>query len=231
MVTGRGIRHLPPYVSYRTFRNFIDTLQQGIPSRIDRSYWGDKWSGSTGMQLMAAVRFLGLADNDGVPTDRLRQLVQAKGPQRTDILKRTATETFSFVFRGSFDPQTATYSQLEEAFRDTYQVTGQVATKCLKFFMDIASDAGIPLSPFVVKKKTPHTTTATKRAAKKAARTKGNDGIPPLATQIPGWTSWDRILVDKFPTLDPAWTDEVKAKWFDAFGELLKKLPAGDDKK
>lgn len=146
MVTGRGIRRLPPYVSYRTFCNFVDTLKQGIPSRIDRSYWGDKWSGSIGMQLMAAVRFLGLTDNDGVPTDSLRQLVQAKGSQRTDILKRLATETFSFAFRGSFDFQTATYGQLECAFRDTYQVTSEVAHECLKFFIDLASDAGLPLS-------------------------------------------------------------------------------------
>lgn len=232
MVTGRDIRHLPPYVSYRTFRNFVDTLQQGIPSRIDRSYWGDKLSGSTRMQLMAAIRFLGLADNEGVPTDRLKQLVQAQGPDRSDILKRITSETFSFVFHGSFDPQTATYAQLKKAFRDTYQVTGEIADKCLKFFMELASDAGMPLSPFVTRKsKTPHAIAGTKRALDEAAGTKLNGSIPPAVSQVPGWTSWDRILVDKFPTFDPAWTDEVKVKWFDAFYELLKKRSTGDDKK
>jgi hypothetical protein len=53
-------KHLPPYVSYRTFRNFLERLQQHIPSRIDRSYWGDFLSGSNGIQLMAALRFLKL---------------------------------------------------------------------------------------------------------------------------------------------------------------------------
>jgi len=40
MVAEKGKKSLPPYVSYRTFRNFIDGLQTGMPSRIDRSYWG-----------------------------------------------------------------------------------------------------------------------------------------------------------------------------------------------
>ena len=74
MIDDKGKRTLPPYVSYRTFRNFIDGLQMGIPARIDRSYWGDRYSGSSGTQLMTALRFLGLIDSHGTPTTRLRQL-------------------------------------------------------------------------------------------------------------------------------------------------------------
>ncbi|MDD4465958.1 MAG: hypothetical protein PHY25_04705, partial [Dehalococcoidales bacterium] len=56
-------RQLPPYVSYRSFWNFLDRLREAVPARIDRSYWGDKFSGSTGTQLMGALRYLGLIDN------------------------------------------------------------------------------------------------------------------------------------------------------------------------
>ena len=101
-------KRLPPYVSYRTFRNFLEDLQQGgIPARVDRSYWGDRFSGSTGTQLVATLRFLRLTDNEGMPTGRLRQLVSAKGPQRTDIMKQITYESFDFYFKGSIDLQTA----------------------------------------------------------------------------------------------------------------------------
>ena len=78
MVTERGRKRLPPYISYRTFHNFVERLQQQLPARIDRSYWGDMLSGSTGTQLMAALRFLDLIDENGRPTDRLKPLVNGQ---------------------------------------------------------------------------------------------------------------------------------------------------------
>ena len=69
-------RQLPPYVSYRSFWNFLDRLQEAIPARIDRSYWGDKFSGSTGAQLMRALRYLGLINDEGIPSPLLRSLLK-----------------------------------------------------------------------------------------------------------------------------------------------------------
>ena len=69
----------PPYTSYRTFRTFIDDLHEhGIPSRIDRSVL-TRFSGVVGTQLMHALRFLGLIEDDGRPTQHLRELVSAHG--------------------------------------------------------------------------------------------------------------------------------------------------------
>jgi len=33
---------------------------------------------------------------------------------------------------------------------------------------------------------------------------------------------WAEMLLAKFPQFDPAWTDDVKLKWFDAFDRLMK---------
>ncbi len=85
MVLDKEKKRLPPYVSYRTFRNFLDGLQVGgMPARIDRSYWGDRLSGTTGTQLISALRFLNLVDASGLPTNRLKMLVAARGPQRNE---------------------------------------------------------------------------------------------------------------------------------------------------
>ena len=123
MVTEKSRKRLPPYISYKSFRNFIDNLQQtGIPSRIDRSYWGERLSGSTGTQLMAALRFLGLVDTNGVPDERLRQLVMARGEARTAQLRDVTNEAFAFLLMSNFDLQTAggiaTYRRFVEQAAD-----------------------------------------------------------------------------------------------------------------
>src|SRR3990170_3513974 len=159
MVTDKGRKPLPPYVSYRTFRTFIDGLQAGIPARIDRSYWGERDSGSTGTQLITALRFLALIDEIGTPMTRLRALVTAKGFQRTEALKQIANSAYDFLSSKSLDPQVATYGQLEEAFQSIYQVSGGVVPRSFKNFLTILkSDVVFPL-PFFIKKKpkTPHT--------------------------------------------------------------------------
>ena len=233
MVNDRGRKSLPPYVSYRTFRNFVDGLQLGIPARVDRSYWGDRYSGSTGTQLMTALRFLGLIDGNGIPTTRLRQLVSAKGAQRSEILKQIAYISFDFLSERILDPQVATYAQLEEAFYNTYQVTGDVARKCIKFFVSLESDAGVPLSTFIMKKsKTIRADSVRKRATKKmGAGTNRNAAIPLAADPIPAQIAWYEMVLAKFPTFDPTWSDDVKLKWFEAFDILLKRgLASNTDK-
>ena len=225
MVNDKGRKSLPPYVSYRTFRNFVDGLQLGIPSRIDRSYWGDRYSGSTGTQLMTALRSLGLIDSNGMPTTRLRQLVSAKGAQRPEILKQIAYTSFDFLSERILDPQVATYSQLEEAFYNTYQVTGDVARKCIKFFVSLESDAGVPLSTFIMKKsRTIRADSIRKRTAKKTSSgTNRNSATPLVADSIPAQITWYEMVLAKFPTFDPTWSDDIKLKWFEAFDTLLKR--------
>ncbi len=217
MVNDKSRKRSPPYVSYRTFLNFIDGLQQQVPSRIDRSYWGSMLSGSTGTQLMSALRFLGLMDAGGKPTERLKPLVSAKGDQRRELLKEVAYEAFGFVLQDPFDPQNATYAQLREVFHDTFPLTDDVNRKCIKFFIALASDVGIPLSSFITKRsRSTHTSTGTKITTKRAsARTNQNLTVPQHMEEIP-----DGLLA-KFPTFDPAWSDEVKLKWFDAFDKLM----------
>ena len=233
MTSERTKKPLPPYVSYRTFQNFLDGLQLGVPARIDRSYWGDRYSGSTGVQLMSALRFLGLIATDGTPTVRLRQLVHAQGAQRAEVPRQIVSASFGGVMEKSIDQQVATYAQLEEAFYKMYQVSGDVSRKCIKFFISLETDAGVPLSPFIVKKsKTARTNTARKRNTGKSGNgTNRNVIVPATETEIPVHITWHEMVLSKFPTFDPAWTDDVKLKWFEAFNALLKKTLTADSRK
>ena len=231
MGTEKSRRRLPPYISYRTLRNFLEELQQGIPARIDRSYWGERLSGSTGTQLMAALRFLGLIDTNSMPTMRLKSLVYAKGNQRIDLLTQITTEAFSFL-SDSVDPQTATYAQLEEAFHHTFQLTGDVSRKCVKFYVNIATESGVSLSSFITKRiRLARSNTSTKTNTKrKNAGIIQNIKIPQDSDVLPDSTPWDKLLLTKFPVFDPTWTDEIKLNWFKAFDELLRMRSAQNGK-
>jgi hypothetical protein len=246
MTTERNRKHLPPYVSYRTFHNFVDRLQQqGTPQRIDRSYWGDILSGSTGPQLMAAMRFLGLIDANGKPTDRLKQLVPAEGDKKTQLIRTIASDSFSFVMKGSLDLSSATYAQLEEAFHNNFSLTDDVKRKCVKFFIAMASDSGMAISPHITRHtRAAHNGTNGRSSPKKPIpRVVAEDKIPqqgkfPQLVNIPQSKKVPKIveqlpdqyktllvkLVDKFPDFDPSWDDEVKQRWLISFDELFKKI-------
>lgn len=218
-------KHLPPYVSYRTFHNFLDRLHEQMPSRIDRSYWGDILSGSNGIQLMAALRFLNLIDINGKPLERLSPLVSARGEQKAQLLRIIAYDAYNFVLESTLDLQSATYAQLTEVFHNTFQLTDDVSRKCVKFFIDLATEAGLTLSPFITKRtRTSRTSAGTKATTRKAGlRTSRNSEIPQAGSGIPNYSSWNSMLLSKFPNFDPSWNDEIKVKWFAAFDELLKR--------
>jgi hypothetical protein len=225
VTTEKGRKHLPPYVSYRTFFNFIERLQQHMPSRIDRSYWGELLSGSNGTQLMAALRFLYLIDINGKPMEILKRLVEARGEQRAKILHDIADDAYGFVLKSSLDLESATYSQLVEVFHNTFQLTDDVSRKCVKFFIAMANDAGLKISPFITRRtRSARTVTGTKAITRKTEiRTNRNQLIPQDKDEIPNTNSWHGMLLSKFPNFDPSWPDEIKMKWFSAFDEMLKK--------
>jgi hypothetical protein len=225
LVTDRNKKRSPPYVSYRSFLTLLEELQRGIPARIDRSYWEDRFSGSTGTQLMSALRFLNLIDGNGVPTVSLKEMVTARGPARAEILKKISYESYSFLASKTLDSEKATYAQIEEVFNDLYQVDRDVARKCIKFFTELAGDAEIPLSQFITKKsKVSKSTTVVEKVPKKSGmRTNQNVPIPQQVELVPRNISWKELLLSKFPSFDPTWPTDVQIKWFEAFDELLKR--------
>ncbi len=224
MVIEKTRKHLPPYVSYRTFYHFMERLEQHIPSRIDRSYWGDLLSGSTGIQLMSALRFLKLIDANGKPTEKLKPIVAAKGEPRKQLLSKITNESYDFVCGGSLDLGNATYAELKEVFHDNFRLTDDVSRKCVKFFIALAKDSGITLSPFITKgTRSTHTTSIGKTVSKKTGiRTNRNAIVPQEEDEIPNTNSYLHLLLSKFPNFDPSWSDEIKLKWFADFDELLK---------
>jgi hypothetical protein len=221
-----GRNRLPPYISYRTFQNFVDRLEHApMPSRFDRSFWGDMFSGSTGVQLMSGLRFLSFVNTDYTPTPRLRKLIGTKGEARIEFLKEMTQESYDFLFKGPFDLQTATYSQFQEVFNERFQAANDVTRKCVKFFVALAESASIPLSPYISRRFRSASGTSGTKAPVKRISTKSNRNlvVPQTVPEIfHSSAPWQDMLLSKFPAFDPSWSEEVKLNWFKAFEDLMK---------
>ena len=157
----------PPYTSYRTFKTFIEDLHEhGVPSRIDRSVL-TRFSGIVGTQLMHALRFLGLVEDDGRPTERLKGLVKAHATGRwPESLLETLGDEYAPMF--AIDLETATPSHFNEAFRRAFPAADAVVQKCVTFFLYAANDAGVKISGRVLKGRKPRSMTPRRKAAKPA---------------------------------------------------------------
>src|SRR6266571_381138 len=142
-------KRLPPYLSYRTFRNFVDSVRvSGVPTRIERSMMASK-SGSTQALLFAAIRYLGLASEKGVSTPDLEQLVHSEGKQQRDVWRRIFVRSYSGVFKSKINLERATTEELSEIFLREGVSSKDTIRKCITFFCMGAKDAGIKLSSHI----------------------------------------------------------------------------------
>jgi hypothetical protein len=129
----------------------------GIPLRIDRSYWGAFMAGGLGSQTMTAMRFLGLITDPGdEPTPILERMVKAD--QRRQVLREVLEDRYESLFQ-AVDVSRATHGQLEQAFARVYKVDGETRRKSMSFFLHAAHFAEIPISTFITNKtKAPRST-------------------------------------------------------------------------
>ncbi len=220
-------RPVPPYVPYRTFRTFLEYLREGIPARIDRSVWGQRFSGSSGNQLMTTLKALSLVHEDGRPAPELEMLVHAEGDERRRLLRSLLERFYQPVFQ--LDLTRATRSQFHEAFR-SFGAREGVLTKCEAFFVRAAQDAGVELSQYVLARR--H---GSRRLSQPPGRPRNaQQDRPPQHQQQPqpkpspssSRLAVAEMILSKYPDFDPSWAPEVQAKWMEGMTRLYEGLAA-----
>ena len=221
-------KDLPPYVSYRTFKHWLDGRRSGLPDKIDRSILGNL-AGVVQGQLISTLRFLRLISANGEVMPVLQKLVHAEGTDRSHILADVLRSAYGFLFDGSINLDKATPSTISAAFTNQ-GVTGDTARKAISFFVLAARDAGISVSPFLKTPRAPRGLSQKKRTLRTTEDPNGNGNGGGGEPQAQSKSSLMKELLSKFPALDPAWPDEVKAKWFEAFDRLMKSLQEGEGK-
>jgi hypothetical protein len=140
--------NLPAYISPSFFSSFITGLREThIPLQIDRSVM-PKASGSQVSAMLASLRFLSLIDANGTPTALLNQLVEADDGQRPTVYKKMLDAAYGFLLNEGLDLSKASGAQVAQKFRDQ-GVAGSTLAKSIGFFLAVAKEAGIKVSPHI----------------------------------------------------------------------------------
>jgi hypothetical protein len=132
------------YVSWITFKNeIIDGLAEGLPNVIDKTLFPGQ-AGGVQNQIMTALKFLGLIDDNGKPTKSLHELTAPEESARKQAMGAILRSRYSAIF--ALDIERATMGQLDEAMSSSYSVSGDTRGKAIRFFLAAAKYAEIPLS-------------------------------------------------------------------------------------
>ena len=212
---------IPPYVSFKTFQTFLEFLSQGMPYRIDRSVWLNKFSGSNGTQLMTAIKFFQLIDNDGIPNHDFDNLVSRDFETQKKTLRNLLFRYYELVFE--LDLTRATKAQLREKFR-TFDTKEGVIVKCESFFIQAARFSNIELSPHILARR--HSKNSLGLSEKK----KPNNSAVSHSNNFENTKSntmnnnMIKVILDKYPDFDPSWSPDVQKSWIESMTKLYDNL-------
>ena len=232
-------RPTPIYVSYLTFTNLLDWLRDlgTLPSQFDRSFWGHKFSGSGGGQLMAGLRFLGLLEGDA-PTDSLERLALASNEDRRGFLLEVLKDKYGAEFIASLPRTTPRLVNERLAELGTTDAT---AAKARSFFVNAAKSVGLQLPPQVAKqaRNKPAVTRNKAVITRKPSLKLGEEGAGPETDASPRRDILKKgappaeivapeglhdALVPLLRDLakdGPTWTDRGRARWKKTWDQTL----------
>jgi hypothetical protein len=228
----------PIYVSYLTFVNLLDWLRElgTLPSQFDRSFWGHKFSGSGGGQLMAGLRFLGLLTGDA-PTDKLETLALATDAERKELLIQLLKDVYGAEFIASL-PRTT--PKLVNDRLSALGTTDTTHAKARSFFVNASKAVGLSMPPQVAKQARNKPMVARKSASKPKGEPppslKNEDGSdagrkPDKKVELPdGLHPLVDTLLQDLQRDGAAWTTRMRDRWRHMWDEALDyAYPATDE--
>ena len=164
MTSESAPKSVPPYIAFGTFTNLIEGMSgTALPPRIDRSLLANH-SGGHQAQILSALRYLELIDQQHSVLPSLRALVDE--PDKSQGL-------MAAIIKRHYGPvlelsaASGTQGQLEELFREM-GVKGSTLRKAIAFFLKACSYADIEVSEHF---KVPRVTAATRKPRHKPVTT------------------------------------------------------------
>jgi hypothetical protein len=133
------------YVSFKTFLSAVEALGQGVPKRIDRTMWRSQ-SGVVQSQIMMALRFFNLVDEDDKPMPALHRLVDAPSEKRPEQIGALLRYAYHDIIEHDLTKMTP--KMLDEAM-ENYHVNGDTKRKAVTFFLQAARFADLPMHPLL----------------------------------------------------------------------------------
>ena len=132
------------YLPFKTFLSAIEALEHGIPKKIDRTIWRTQ-AYVVQTQIIMALRFLGLLDNEDNPTPKLHQLVENKD-DRKRVLHTILEDSYRHLV--ALDLTKTTPKMLDDEM-EKYSVSGDTKKKAVRFFLQAAKYVEMPMHPLL----------------------------------------------------------------------------------
>lgn len=221
----------PPYVSFKTFQGFIESLMKGgLPQQIDNSTM-EKLSGRNKGEVKAAMRFLKLITDEGTPTDLLHELTNGNDEtirgQAWQKMLVGAYPTLLGADTEGFDIARATLDQFRKKFRQT-GLSNESIIKAERFFLAAAEQCGTVISTYITDAKRSSGRVVTPRSPRpKGAATPEEVANPEYSPQPSMETrrGWKETMLEnllgKFPEFNPDWDEEAQRRWLETYGNML----------
>lgn len=192
------------YLAFRTFMSAIESLEQGVPKRLDRTMWKSQ-SGQTQGQIMMALRFFGLIDDDDVPTVALHRLI---APENKDRRPEQIGALLRHAYKGILDHDLTrmTPKMLEELMSD-YNVQGDTRRKAVTFFLQAARYADLPMHPLLFSQ----IRTSSPRRKRKKSPAENNGAAAPRQSIVVGHTTTKKVELASGTTI----TVEIVGNWLE----------------
>ena len=180
-------QRIPPYLPFSSFLTGLDQLAQAVPNVIQKEVFPSH-SGLLQGQLIAALKFFDLVDDNGIPKgDKLERLASEKEiHQRRANLRLLLKLSYAHVIK--LDLLKVTPSQLDAAFAD-YGISGDTKKKAKTFFLQAAKFAELNLSPLLMRRGRAPVSGKKRRAAVQLSASKprnptANNHVPSTSKSI-----------------------------------------------
>jgi hypothetical protein len=222
-------RGQPMYASYLTFVTLLDWLRETkhIPSQFDRSWWGSKFSGSGGAQLMAGLRFLGLLTKDE-PQERLERLAFASNDERPALLVDILSDAYGADLLVGLARMTPKMLNDRISALGTPDATHR---KAVAFFVNAAKAAKVAVPPAIAKqaRNRPASSPAIRKPTGQktpdagSGKPAGDQPKPPASeTALPkGIHAALLPFLADLVTLGPTWDQVDYRNWKETFDRVL----------
>jgi len=192
-----------------------------MPSRIDRSVWVNKFSGSNGTQIMTAIKFFDLIDNEGIPNNDFKNLVSRDLELQKKIFRKLLYKYYEPIF--DLDLTKATRYQFREAFK-SFDTKEGVLIKCEAFFIQASKYSNIVLSTHILARRhNVNNSTSYEKNKQKLSKNKVSEPID-LKVSLHKNINVVKIILDKYPDFDPNWLPDVQKAWIDSLTKLYESL-------
>ena len=218
----------PPYVAYKTLANFLERFKQGLPGRIDRGLMGSM-SGAAQSQVTTSLRYLGMISENNIPNPIMKRYVSGEESERKEALREIIEKSYPFIFSGDFDISTATAHMLRDNFAANTTATGETISRCIAFFKDAASDAGIVVSPYILQKSAKGSSSSKRRTTIKKVQREPESSAPPQpvaqATKAPLFAAQSSLLLmglfQRLPLPGSKWEKGERERWVQTLQNVL----------